>query len=199
MQVQSGMPEFVLAGTKPVARRWTVLGQVLAGAGLIALAAQIRLPVPGSPVPMTLQSLGVLVVALAMPGWRSVGSALAYVACGSWGLPVFAAGSLGLAGLTGGYLIGFPIACLLIQFVAGAGRRTLVRSVFAAVFGIMAVLLCGSLWLIGVFGMSASDAFRTGMAPFVLKGLVEAILAAFVITCAANAGSALRRRISLLS
>lgn len=196
MQAQSGTPEFVLADARPVGRRWTALGQVLAGAALIALAAQIRLPVPGSPVPMTLQSLGVLVVALAMPGWRSVGSALAYVASGSLGLPVFAAGSLGLAGVTGGYLVGFPIACLFNGLVAGAGSRTLVRSMFAAVVGIMAVLLCGSLWLIGVFGLSAADAFRTGMAPFVLKGLVEAILAALFVSCGTCAGSALKRRIS---
>lgn len=104
--------------------RIAVLVATLAFVGLIALGARVDVAVPGSPVPQSLQTLAVLAAGLALGLRWGLAAGLLYVAAGALGLPVFAGGASGLSALTGptaGYLVGFPLAALLV----GAGSRTL--------------------------------------------------------------------------
>ena len=100
------------------------LAEIALGALVVAAAAQVALPVPLSPVPMTLQPLAVLVVG-ALLGAAGGGAALVlYLALGLLGLPVFAGGSSGvlhLLGPTGGYLLAFPVAAGLTGALARRG------------------------------------------------------------------------------
>jgi len=96
---------------------------VLAGSALIALSAQVRFPLPFSPVPVTGQTFAVLLVAAAL-GRLGLASVIAYLVEGAIGLPVFAGGAFGVAtmvGPTGGYLIGFALAAALVGSAAERG------------------------------------------------------------------------------
>ncbi|MCK4658905.1 MAG: biotin transporter BioY [Phycisphaerae bacterium] len=114
-----------------------VVGAVLA----TALAAQVSI---GGPVPITLQTLAVLLTGFAL-GWRLAPAAmLLYVILGTVGLPVFAVGRLGL---TGGYLIGFVFAALLVGYFGRGGRGSLLRTVLVAVAGTVTIFAFGLMWL----------------------------------------------------
>lgn len=154
--------------------------QVLAGAGVIALAAQVRIPVPGTAVPMTLQSLAVLVLGLTMAPSRSVGAVVLYVLAGTIGLPVFAANSLGLFGPTGGYLMGFVPAVWMTAVLRGSGPATWLRLAACAAIGIGIIMTSGVLWLSWWSGASLSQAILLGLAPFAVKAMIEVVLAAGV-------------------
>jgi biotin transport system substrate-specific component len=140
-----------------------------------AVAAQIRLPVPGTDVPMTLQLLAVLIAGLVLPAREAVGGLLLYLLCGGIGLPVFAPGSTGLWGVTGGYILGF---------VFGGGAAALLRGregrpwqmLLAASSGAATVLAAGVAWR----AMWTGDwtwAAATGALPFAPKALIEVLLA----------------------
>src|SRR6266550_6187165 len=91
---------------------------VIAGSAIIAIAAQIAIPIPFSPVPLTLQPLAVLLVGVALGATRGSAAATLYLLEGAAGLPVFAqghGGALWLLGPTAGYLLAYPFAA----FVAG--------------------------------------------------------------------------------
>jgi biotin transport system substrate-specific component len=171
----------------PTSDSWSNLGfasrsgfQVLAGAALIALAAQVRIPVPGTAVPMTLQSLAVLFLGLTMAPSRSVGAVTLYVLAGTFGLPVFAANSLGLFGPTGGYLLGFVPGVWLTAVLRGRGCTTWPRLAASAASGIGVVFLCGVAWLAWWLPLSMFQAIAVGISPFAGKALIEILLAAGV-------------------
>jgi biotin transport system substrate-specific component len=95
---------------------------IAAGALVVAVAAQVTVPVPLSPVPMTLQPLAVLAVGGVLGARAGAAVLVLYLMMGLIGLPVFAAGSAGigrLLGPTGGYLLAFPVAAALTGLVAG--------------------------------------------------------------------------------
>lgn len=160
---------------------------VFAGALLTTLGAQIVVQVPPSPVPITGQTLAVVLAGAAL-GWRrGAASQLLYVALGLF-LPVYADGGQGLDviwGATGGYLIGFVLAAALIGRLAelGADRRPAVA--FAA-FGAaqLAIFGIGVPWLQISTGMSWSDAIHDGFLIFIAGGLVKAALGAVAVPAA---------------
>src|SRR5213076_1029493 len=100
---------------------------VLLGAALVAIAAQIAIPLPGTPVPMTLQPLAVLLVGALLGPSLGAGSMILYLALGAAGLPVFTPyglpGLARLVGPTGGYLLAYPVAAFAVGKIAGDGRR----------------------------------------------------------------------------
>lgn len=157
---------------------------VLGGSALIAIAAQISLPM--FPVPMSLQTLAVLAVGLTLGARLGVAALLAYLVEGASGLPVFANGHAGLAymaGPTGGFLAGF----VMMAFIAGyASDRGLTRSFFGAA----AVTLAASalLYLPGLaypavaLGKSMPDLLGGYMLPFLAGDVVKSVLAALVVT-----------------
>ncbi|MHC5110148.1 MAG: biotin transporter BioY [Planctomycetota bacterium] len=159
--------------------------QVFAGFAALALAAQVRVPVPGTDVPGTLQLLAVVLCGLMLSPGRAVSSVLLYLGMGVAGLPVFAAGSAGIIGPTGGYLVGFLVAVWVIATVRGRGDNPSLglqstRYLLAGVAGTSVVFALGLAWR-AVLLDSWATVLSTGLFPFLLKGMTEVILAVAVV------------------
>jgi biotin transport system substrate-specific component len=153
------------------------------GAMLVALAAQVAVPLPGTPVPMTLQPLAVLVVGGLLGRWLGASSLLLYLALGAAGLPVFTPiglpGVARLLGPTGGYLLAYPVAA----FAAGAIASTPVRAWRLAAAGLagMALIHLGGLAQLLLLTGGVGTAARLGTLPFVLGDLIKVALAVLIL------------------
>jgi biotin transport system substrate-specific component len=150
-------------------------------AALCAAGAFIALPIPGSPIPVVIQNLFVVLAGLLLgPLWGSV-SVLIFLVLGALGFPVFSGGRGGLAhfaGPTGGYILGYLVAA----FVAGhiARKRGLLRSALAASAGFLIILALGVLRLKLLKNVNWAKALAAGVLPFLPGDAVKAILAALV-------------------
>jgi biotin transport system substrate-specific component len=171
-------------GALPVSPR-VVLGRWLVGIAVgtlaVATAAQVAVPVPLSPVPMTLQPLAVLAVGGVLGGAGGIAALTAYLALGALGFPVFAGGAGGalhLLGPTGGYLLAFPVAAGVTGALAGRGG--VLRTLAACALG-MVVIHLGGVAQLAALGGDASAAFRDGFVPFFTGDLLKVGLAAAVI------------------
>lgn len=155
---------------------------ILAGTILIALAAQVVIPVPGSPVPITGQTFGVLLSAGALGFRRGIAATVLYLLVGTVGLPVFAHGSHGieiLTGATGGYLIGFIAAAALIGRLAELGwDRNLIGAVGAMLIGSALIYAFGLPWLAYVAQVDAATTLQEGLYPFIPGDVVKLAFAA---------------------
>ena len=159
-------------------------GIALAGALLLAVAAHLQIPF--WPVPMTMQTFVVFTLG-ATGGARRAGLAvLAYLAAGLAGLPVFAsgAGPLYMAGPTGGYLLGFLLAAMLVGAAAGRGwLRRLPTAVAVLLAADVVLFACGVVWLAVLIGWQ--KAFAAGVLPFLPAEAAKVALAAAVTRVAA--------------
>ena len=169
----------------------SVLGSRLSALGIagvfgfaaaLAAASQVAIPIPGTPVPLTLQPMLVVLSGMMLGPVLGASSMLLYLAAGAAGLPVFAPigapGVLRLLGPTGGFLFAFPVAA----FVAGAVARkapSLVGRWLAACAGI-AVLFVGGLTQLTILTGSLSTAIAMGISPFAAFDVVKAFVAALV-------------------
>lgn len=163
---------------------------VLAGVALITLGAKIQ--VPFWPVPMTLQTLALMVIFAASGMRLSLEIILGYLALGLAGVPVFAgaaAGPLYFAGPTAGFLLGFVGAALIVGWAADQGTARRPLALFGAMLAGDAVIFAlGFLWLGFLFTTSsgatlgADVAFASGVKPFVLADLVKLALAVVIVT-----------------
>jgi biotin transport system substrate-specific component len=153
---------------------------ILAGTLLIALGARVLLVIPGTPVPVTGQTFGVLVAVGA--------SVLLYVLLGAIGLPLFAFGQTGLdviLGTSGGYLVGFVLAGAIVGRLAELGwDRNLVGSVGAMLLGEVAIYAIGVPWLAVVAHLSPGVAITEGLTPFLAGDALKMMLAAAVFPAA---------------
>ncbi|HXE58954.1 MAG TPA: biotin transporter BioY [Gemmatimonadales bacterium] len=162
---------------------------VLLGAALVALSAQVEVPLPLTQVPMTLQGLAVLAVGgLLGPGYGAA-SLVTYLAMGIGGLPVFAGGSAGawkLLGPTGGYLLAFPVAAAVVGAlgprgsVGAAAWRGIPRAVGAALVG-MVIIHAGGVAQLAILTGDPRAAVTLGTAPFLAVDLVKVVLAGVLI------------------
>jgi biotin transport system substrate-specific component len=168
---------------------------VLFVTALTAAAAQISVPLPFTEVPFTFQPMVVLIGGLALGARLACASQLLYLAAGIAGLPVFAAsatlppGALRLLGPTGGYLMAYPIAALLVGSLAERGfDRRYLTSVFAMLAGLLLIYAFGATWL-GLFARSATQAAPAGIQaalvagvyPFVVADLLKLLAAAALL------------------
>ncbi len=163
----------------PAARRGLAIGL---GALLVAASAQVVVPLPFSPVPMTLQPLAVLVVGGLLGAAQGTAALVLYLALGVLGLPVFAAGGSGIArllGPTGGYLLAFPVAAALTGALTGRGGSVL-RVLLACALG-MVVIHVGGVAQLALLGGDPGIALRVGLVPFLTGDLLKVGLAAAVI------------------
>ena len=145
-------------------------------------AAQVRIPVLGTDVPMTLQSFGVLLIGYTLRPPQAVAAALLYLGCGAAGLPVFAAGSTGVGGPTGGDLVGCVVASWLVSTLKGRSQpASLVRLLAAGAAGMVAILTLGVAGRVPALGGNVGLALRTGLLPFVGKSVVELLLAVSLV------------------
>ena len=168
----------------------------LAATGLLTLSAKVQ--VPFYPVPMTMQSLVVLVIGAAF-GWRlGMATVMLYLLEGLAGLPVFAGTpekGVGLAymmGPTGGYLIGFVAAAFVAGFLAERGWTKSVPGALAALaIGHAVIFLFGFAWLAVLMG--AGKAYLFGVAPFYAATLFKTLLGAALLPAAWRMVEYLRR------
>src|SRR4051812_8630064 len=156
---------------------------VFAGTALLALSAKIKLPLPY--VPMTLQTLVVLLIGAAY-GWRlGVTTVIAYLAEGAIGLPVFAGPVGGLAPLVGptaGYLYGFVLAALATGWLSQRGwDRSVVWLFVAMAIGHILILGTGFAWLAFGMKLGVDKAWLVGIVPFMAASLVKNALGATLV------------------
>ncbi|MEP7034193.1 MAG: biotin transporter BioY [Dermatophilaceae bacterium] len=161
---------------------------VVSAAVLTTAAAQIVLPVPGSPVPVTGQTLAVLLTAAALGPLRGALGQLLYVGAAFIGLPVLAQGASGshaVFGATGGYLLGFVLAAFIVGRLAKSGwSRTPVRVLASYAVGSVVIYACGVVVLALVTGQGMSWAFQKGVVPFLFGDVLKALLAAGLLPLA---------------
>jgi biotin transport system substrate-specific component len=158
---------------------------VVAAAALTALAAQWRIYLPFTPVPITGQTFAVLLTGAAL-GWRlGAGGQLLYVVVGAAGAPVFSDASGGvevITGATGGYLIGFVFAAALVGWMAEHRQDRTFPTMFTAfMVGSAVIYLFGVGGLMSFAGMSASGAFEAGVVPFLFGDLIKAAAAGLLL------------------
>ena len=158
------------------------LALILGGTVLIALAAQVSIPVPGSPVPITGQTFGVLLSAGALGFRRGIASTVLYLLLGLVGLPVFAHGTGGVAivvGATGGYLVGFIVAAAVVGRLAELGwDRNLLGGIGAMLIGSALIYAVGLPWLAVVAHLDAPTTLQEGLYPYIPGDLLKLALAA---------------------
>lgn len=153
------------------------------GTALLAVSAKINLPLPF--VPMTLQTLVVLMIGAAY-GWRlGTATVIAYLAEGAMGLPVFAGPVGGLApllGPTAGYLFGFVVAAFVTGWLSGRGWDRSVPRLFVAMgIGHIAILAIGFGWLAFGMKLGVEKAWLVGVMPFIAASLVKNALGATLV------------------
>lgn len=157
---------------------------IIVGASvLIAIAAQIAVPVPFSPVPLTLQPLAVLLVGVTLGSARGAAAAALYLLEGFGGLPVFSMGHGGpmwLAGPTAGYLYSYPLAALLAGWLSERGwGSTRLRAVAGMLAALGVIYLGGWSWLAALSGTQA--AWIAGVKPFILADIVKVAIGASLL------------------
>lgn len=161
---------------------------VLGGAALVAIAAQISIPLPFTPVPITGQTFAVVLVGASLGSLLGATSLTVYVVAGMVGAPVYADGASGadvLSSPTGGYLVGFVAAAALTGWLAQKRwDRTLSSSISAMLCGNVLIYACGLVWLQHELGTSAQKTLELGLYPFVIGDLVKIYLAAVLLPAA---------------
>jgi biotin transport system substrate-specific component len=155
---------------------------IVVGALLIYLTARVAFPVPGSPIPVTGQTFGVLLAGGALGFRRGVSSVALYVLIGLVGLPFFAEGKGGInviLGSSGGYLIGFIVAGAIVGRLAELGwDRRILGAVVAMLIGNVVIYLVGVPWLMAVAHFDLATGIAKGVTPFLIGDAVKLVLAA---------------------
>lgn len=158
------------------------IGLIVVGAMLIYLTARLAIPIPGSPVPVTGQTFGVLLVSGALGFRRGLLAVSLYVLIGAIGLPWFAEGKSGVSvilGATGGYLVGFIVAGAVVGRLAELGwDRGVLGAVGAMLIGNLVIYAVGVPWLMAVTGFDLATGVAKGLTPFLLGDALKLALAA---------------------
>lgn len=156
---------------------------ILGGSLFVALCAQIRIPLPFTPVPITLQTLGILLVGSLLGSRQGLLSMLLYLALGLVGLPFFSGGQAGveiLHGPTVGYLVAAPLAAMLVGWLAERGWDQRVgTTALSMILGNLVIYALGVAWLSTLIGLEA--AITKGALPFILGDLVKIAVACVVL------------------
>jgi biotin transport system substrate-specific component len=156
---------------------------VAAGAALTAIAAQVEVPL--WPVPITGQTLAVLLVGSSLGALRGTLSMLLYAVLGIVGLPVFSGATSGMPvvlGPTGGYIIGFVFAAALTGWIAQRSwDHKVLRALLGFLCGTVVTFAIGLPWLAVSLGLDLQQTLESGLYPFIVGGIVKAAIAAAVI------------------
>ncbi|HYM06556.1 MAG TPA: biotin transporter BioY [Terriglobales bacterium] len=158
---------------------------VLSASLFVALCARVTVPLPFTPVPLTLQNFGVLLVGLTLGSRRGLAALALYLVEGASGLPVFNPAGLGgiaqLLGATGGFLLAYPFVAAVAGWVIERGKASFAR---AAIAGVLAevVLFAGGISWLAVLTHSFAQAARFGLYWFVFAEVIKVMLAAGVST-----------------
>ncbi|MCC8417952.1 MAG: biotin transporter BioY [Rickettsia endosymbiont of Bryobia graminum] len=150
--------------------------EILLGVSLLAICSQITIPL--NPVPITLQTVGVLFIALTYNRINAMASIITYTVLGFMGAPVFINYSFGiskLTGVTGGYIIGFIAAVYTITTLKNKlSNNKILDNILLCLIGSVIIYTFGYLWLAGFIGFS--KAFVSGVLPFIIPGIIKSFL-----------------------
>jgi len=159
------------------------VGVVICASAVIAVCARLYLPLPFTPVPLTLGNFAVLLVGLAIGSRRGFAATVLYLLWGAMGLPVFSsAGPGGVAqmlGPTGGYLWAYPVMAFLAGWIAERGRPSFVRNLAGGTAGEIALFAGGLSWL-AIMTHSWQRAASFGLYPFFFAEIVKVMVAAAI-------------------
>lgn len=153
---------------------------ILLGVLCLSLLAQITIPLPWTPVPITGQTFGVALIALILGRKRATATIFSYLALGTIGLPLFAMGKSGFSiGPTTGYLVGMAVATYWMGTLSDWGwTQTWWRSYLAAFSGSLIVFLCGAIGL--SFFIPSRDLWSAGVLPFLPGDFLKTLLSSFI-------------------
>lgn len=172
--------------TRPVdqGREWAKQAAIVIAASLfVALCARVTVPLPFTPVPLTLQNFGVLTVGLLLGSRRGFAALSLYLAEGALGMPVFSmgAGIAYLLGPTGGFLIAYPLVAFIAGYLYEHSSRRFGWATLSAVVAEVALFAGGLSWL-AVLTHSVSLALQYGLYWFVFAEVIKVLMAAAVAT-----------------
>jgi biotin transport system substrate-specific component len=165
---------FVSEGARQIA--------IVVGASLfVALCARITIPLPFTPVPLTVQNFGVLLVGLLLGSKRGFAALTLYLLEGAVGMPVFnpmgAGGVAQLLGATGGFLLAYPFVAWVAGYVMEHGRKSFARAALGGLLGEIVLFTGGLAWL-AVLTHSVAQAFRWGLYWFLFAEVIKVMMAA---------------------
>ena len=195
-----GAPEPKGYGEREASLNVATMTRVALMAAVTAVAAQITIPLPFSPVPFTLQVPAVVLSGFLLGSSHGALAQAIYVLVGAVGVPVFAGfrGGLGvILGPTGGYLVSYPLAAAVAGLAAyavarSARRRALTSSFLWGVAALAVIYAIGAAWLSVATDLPPAVAVAQGVLPFVVFDLIKVVLAALVAVAAAPAIAASR-------
>jgi len=158
------------------------LALIIGGSLLVALCARVSIPIPGTPVPLTVQNFGVLLVGLLLGSRRGFAATILYLAEGAVGLPVFsptgAGGVLQLFhGASSGFLLAYPFVAWVAGYVMERGRSSFARAAIGGLLGEVVLFVSGLAWL-AVLTHSMAQAFRWGLYWFLFAEIIKVMMAA---------------------
>jgi biotin transport system substrate-specific component len=158
---------------------------LVVGASLfVALCAHITIPIPGTPVPLTVQNFGVLLVGLMLGSRRGFAALALYLAEGAMGMPVFSPlGAGGIAqllhGATGGFLLAYPLVAWVSGFIMERGRKSFARAAIGGLLGEIVLFTGGLAWL-AVLTHSVARAILWGLYWFLFAEIIKVMMAAAI-------------------
>ena len=159
----------------------TKIALVVGGTAFLALIAQIAVPVPGSPVPVTGQTLGALLLGSAYGASLGFTTFATYLLVGFIGAPVFASGAHGLSritGATGGYLVGMLLASLITGYLAGRKWDQKIFTVIPTMLiGDLVIFSAGLFWLHHSLHATWATTFKFGFTPFIVGEVIKIAIA----------------------
>ena len=173
--------------TRPLdsGKEWAKQGAIVIAASLfVALCARVTVPLPFTPVPLTLQNFGVLTVGLLLGSRRGFAALALYLVEGACGMPVFSPGVLGggiaqILGPTGGYLMAYPLVAFVAGYIYEHSSRRCAWAALSSV-GAEIVLFAGGLSWLAVLTHSVTLALKYGLYWFVFAEVIKVLMAAAV-------------------
>jgi biotin transport system substrate-specific component len=181
-------PAAVIATRFTSQSRATSIALVTGFALFTALMAQIEIPLWFTPVPITGQTLAVLVAGAALGARLGATSQALYLGLGAMGLPFYSGGEGGwevATGATGGYLVGFVVAAAVVGYLAEQGQdRSIATALPAFLAGTAIIYGFGVAWLASYLEIGATEAMELGLTPFVIGDLVKVALAGVLLPTA---------------
>jgi biotin transport system substrate-specific component len=152
---------------------------VVGGAAFVGLSAQVVIPLPFTPVPLTLQTFAVLLAGAALGSMRGVLAMLVYAVVGIAGVPWFAEGSSGFSAPSFGYIVGFILAAFVVGRIAEHGAtRSVTRTAGLMVVGNLVIYAVGVTWLKFSLGVDWATAVALGLTPFLIGDAIKIAAAA---------------------
>ncbi len=169
--------------TQPWSSSLTKNAALVVGATLLmGILGRFAMPLPFTPVPLTLANFGVLLVGLTLGSRRGFAALTLYLAAGAMGAPVFAPSALSgiaqLLGPTGGYLISYPFVAFLAGWIAEGGPKTFTRYAVASVAGEILLFVSGVSWIMVLLHAPLARAANFGLYPFIFAEVIKVLAAA---------------------